>query len=81
MRNLFLKYAKYDYLLFLDCDAIITSKKFISNYITYIQKNKPKIICGGRIYDQHSPERKNVELEVWNKKRKQKPRGKNFICQ
>jgi len=37
IRNLFLKYAKYDYLLFLDCDTFIISDDFVAKiYIGYM---------------------------------------------
>lgn len=50
IRNLFLDYVNYDYLLFLDCDALVTTSNFIENYIIVIKKNKEEIICGGRVY-------------------------------
>jgi glycosyltransferase involved in cell wall biosynthesis len=49
IRNLFLKFAKYDYLLFLDCDSEINDNQFISRYINEIKQNKD-VICGGRVY-------------------------------
>jgi len=56
IRNLFLKYAKYEYLLFLDCDSLIKSPSFLSNYLEII-KEKPKIVCGGRVYETDRPGR------------------------
>src|SRR4030042_667421 len=32
IRNLFLRYAKYGYLLFIDCDSIIESSDFLLKY-------------------------------------------------
>ncbi len=58
IRNLFLKYAKYEYLLFLDCDGKLSNDKFIHNYLVCIQTQKPDLVCGGRIYQDHSPSRK-----------------------
>lgn len=52
IRNLFLDHVKYDYLLFLDCDSKLISNDFVANYISAIELNSPKIICGGRIYAQ-----------------------------
>ena len=57
IRNLFLKYVKYDYLLFLDCDSMIKTKTFLSNYIRIIKKIEPKVVCGGRIYNTKLPKR------------------------
>ncbi len=58
IRNLFLKYAKGDYLLFLDCDGMPVSDDFIEMYLKYILSNKPLIVYGGRIYPAEKPERK-----------------------
>jgi hypothetical protein len=60
IRNLFLLYSGFDYMLFLDCDSIVFKKDFIQNYINTINKNKPLVICGGRIYSEHAPERKKI---------------------
>lgn len=56
IRNLFLKYAKYEYLLFLDCDSLIKTTSFLSNYVEII-KEKPSVVCGGRIYETGRPKR------------------------
>ena len=57
IRNLFLKYSKYEYLLFLDCDSIVFSADFLSNYINAIVKHPNSIICGGREYEKNPPRR------------------------
>lgn len=54
IRNRFLNYTQQAYLLFLDCDAIIDSKTFISNYLEVIHSVQPSVICGGRIYPDES---------------------------
>jgi glycosyltransferase involved in cell wall biosynthesis len=56
IRNLFLKYATNDYLLFLDCDSLIIAKDFLRNYLHEIEK-KSKIVCGGRVYPTSRPEK------------------------
>jgi len=55
IRNLFLKYAKNDYLLYLDCDAIIKRENFLETYINEIKNSEAKVICGGRVYDEVLP--------------------------
>lgn len=60
IRNLFLKYAKYDYLLFLDCDTCIISDDFVAEYISTICRNEYDVICGGVIYDNYRPERSKM---------------------
>lgn len=57
IRNLFLKYARYDYLLFLDCDSLMIKTDFLSNYLSMINK-KTEVICGGRIYEEKKVEKK-----------------------
>ncbi|RLD66373.1 MAG: glycosyl transferase family 2 [Bacteroidetes bacterium] len=49
IRNLFLSYTNFDYLLFLDCDSQILNAKFIENYLAQIVKEQ-KVVCGGRTY-------------------------------
>ena len=56
IRNLFLDYAQYEHLLFLDCDSLIPSKSFLSNYLKAIKEDKNTIICGGRVYDSTKPD-------------------------
>lgn len=55
IRNLFLKYTSYTYLLFLDCDSEIISDFFLQNYVNELKDNLPQIICGGRIYENKKP--------------------------
>jgi glycosyltransferase involved in cell wall biosynthesis len=88
IRNLFLKYASGEFLLFLDCDAKIISEKFIQNYFQFIKENNEcNIGFGGFEVEQgtltlrkkYSLEREIVPLE----KRKLAPyssfRGINFL--
>ena len=56
IRNLFVRYAKYDYLLFIDCDSIIEAPDFLLKYFQIIEQN-PGVVCGGRIYKKCRPAR------------------------
>lgn len=56
IRNLFLEYVNYEYLLFMDCDSLITSPQFLANYITSINQGND-VICGGRFYPEDKPNR------------------------
>lgn len=58
IRNLFLEYAKFDYLLFMDCDSLIVNDNFLSGYLEAL-KSTPSIVCGGRIYPS-KPERNRL---------------------
>ena len=61
IRNLFLKYASGDFLLFLDCDAKIISENFLQNYIDFISKNaNSTVIFGGRIPNDSVPPQKYI---------------------
>ena len=73
IRNLFLKYAKYDYLLFLDCDTFIISDDFVAKYISAICKNEYDVICGGVIYDNYRPERSKMLRWKYGIKKESKP--------
>ena len=56
IRNLFLEHAKYDNLLFLDCDSIISSEEdfFVEKYLQH-NSEKVGVICGGCDYPIKSP--------------------------
>ncbi len=49
IRNLFLKYAKGDWLIFLDNDSLVPSN-FLKNYLPH-ESGKADVIVGGRVYD------------------------------
>ena len=55
IRNLFLEYALYDYLLFLDCDSVLITSNFVRKYADAIISNGAEVICGGRIYNEIKP--------------------------
>jgi glycosyltransferase involved in cell wall biosynthesis len=49
VRNLLAGAAQYDYLIFLDCDAEIPHKTFLSNYLAAC-KGADTVVYGGRLY-------------------------------
>lgn len=57
IRNRFLLYAKYDYLLFLDNDVELNSEKFLLTYSNFLWV-KPPVIYGGRVYPLFPPDTK-----------------------
>jgi glycosyltransferase involved in cell wall biosynthesis len=57
IRNRFLEYAKYEYLLFLDCDLVVPSNDFLDSYIDAINKNPNQLISGGLKYQDFPPKR------------------------
>lgn len=60
IRNLFLDYANYEYLLFLDCDVTIISKEFLLNYINNVKQGNFNILCGGIIYSNQKAARNKL---------------------
>jgi len=60
IRNLFLDYANFDYLLLLDCDVTIISSDFLASYLNRIQQGVDSIVCGGIIYIDKKPERNKL---------------------
>lgn len=59
IRNLLAHDSKHPYLLFLDCDSIITDNLFIDRYLKAIEQSNPKVICGGRLYESKKAKRSN----------------------
>jgi glycosyltransferase involved in cell wall biosynthesis len=57
IRNRFLLYAKYDYLLFLDNDVELNSDKFLQTYSNFLWL-KPTVVYGGRVYPVFPPDPK-----------------------
>ena len=60
IRNLLAKNARYDKLLFLDCDSKLNSKKFIKRYVEEMSKHQ--VVYGGRIYPKKAPKSKDKKL-------------------
>ncbi|PZU91691.1 MAG: glycosyltransferase family 2 protein [Chryseobacterium sp.] len=56
IRNLFTRYSKSEYLLFLDCDGKIINKNFLRKYFDFIKEKNPDVIYGGRKVDDKEPE-------------------------
>lgn len=54
IRNLFLRHAHGEYLLFLDGDSLIYTPGLLTNYLQHLD-NRPKVICGGRVYPDQEP--------------------------
>lgn len=71
IRNLFLKHTDDKYLLYLDCDVIVPSH-FLKQYVSFIEQNNPKVICGGRVYPKLLPEKNRRLSYLYGKKRESK---------
>lgn len=60
IRNKLADLAKYNHLLFLDCDSKIVRKNFLINYLRNIDSES--VIYGGREYDSMNPEDTKYKL-------------------
>ncbi len=60
IRNLLADKAQYEFLLFMDCDAMPVSDDFLQNYIAACQPNR--LVCGGRVYQNTAPKAANLYL-------------------
>jgi len=54
-RNYLAGQAKYNYLLFLDCDSEPIDNEFIAKYLPYCKKNDI-VVCGGTAYKPQKPQ-------------------------
>jgi glycosyltransferase involved in cell wall biosynthesis len=54
-RNRLAELAKYQYLLFMDCDSGIENKKYLHNYIKNARPNT--VCCGGTSYETTKPQK------------------------
>jgi len=61
IRNRLAKIARYDWLLFLDCDSKPASKKFIKTYVS-TGLNKDHVYIGGTKYDKRPPKARDKLL-------------------
>lgn len=71
IRNLFLKHAKGDYLLFLDCDVKIDDTDFLKNYLQEIKQDREVEVIYGNFKIDHSysktlRNRYSVEREIFS---------------
>ncbi len=60
IRNQLAEAAKYDLLLFLDCDSKVVKQDFVKQYLDIAQSGL--VICGGRSYNQRAPNQQEYYL-------------------
>ena len=53
-RNFLAGQAKYDYLLFIDCDSEVVDNLFLERYLSHCQGDKT-VVCGGTAYKKQKP--------------------------
>jgi GT2 family glycosyltransferase len=60
IRNIFLKHARFENLLFLDCDSKITDDLYLTKYINELNSKKIEVIFGGSVYHKEAPDKKHL---------------------
>lgn len=70
-RNLLAEKAKYEWLLFMDCDTFPKEKNFISNYINEIKKDNYFVFFGGICYKNTIPSEEKLLRWKYGKNREE----------
>lgn len=73
IRNLFLKYAKGEFFLFIDGDSEIISDNFLSDYLQFIERENTQVVVGGSIYQANKPKREQLLRWKYSLQRESKP--------
>jgi len=77
IRNWLAKNARFDSLLFIDCDSKIDNKNFITNYLRELEKSK--VLYGGRHYQSNAPKTQQKFLHwTYGRKREALPLEKRI---
>ena len=53
IRNILGRLARYDYLIFMDCDASVVSNEFLSRYMAV--RNAAEVVYGGLVHPEQLP--------------------------
>lgn len=72
IRNKFLEFVHFDWLLFLDCDGKVEGKQFLAKYLNSIKNDSASVFCGGRHYPKHCPSKSQKLSWNYGKKRESK---------
>lgn len=72
IRNLFLKYVKNEFLLFLDCDSQIINDDYLNNYRKHLNATT-QLICGGSVYSEDCPSKKQSLRWKYGRIKESKP--------
>ncbi len=73
VRNLLAQKAQYDWLLFLDCDAILLDDAFVVRYVKEIEESKADVVIGGYRYSDKKPSDSTLYLRwLYGKRREER---------
>lgn len=73
IRNRFVQFATYPFMLFIDCDCLPASEKFLGRYASVLHADSSAVWCGGRIYDDEKPINQKRLRWTYGKKIESKP--------
>lgn len=73
IRNRFVQYAKYAFMLFIDCDCMPGSENYLGRYASILHADSSAVWCGGRIYDKEKPSKQKRLRWTYGKKIESKP--------
>lgn len=83
IRNKLSDLAKYNYMLFIDCDSLVENPCLIKNYLKNINN---KVVCGGSIYSKKKPPfnkrlrwKYGIMVESNQKKQRENNSAKSFM--
>ena len=73
IRNLFVKYATGQYLLFIDSDSVVDSSDFLHDYFDVLKTNEGKVLVGGSAYSNVKPVKNRMLRWEYGRKVESRP--------
>lgn len=73
IRNRFLEYANYRFLLFMDCDCMPQSDRYLARYASVLHPEGQAVWCGGRVYQEERPPRETMLRWTYGRKIESQP--------
>jgi len=71
VRNILTEQAQGEFVLFLDCDVLPDSGRFIQEYLKYVRRNDHDVVCGGISYTSRIMHGKDYDFCVYFGKKKE----------
>ena len=73
IRNRFVEYAKYAFMLYLDCDVMPASDRYLTVYTSLAHKDAYAVWYGGRIYEDKKPAKDQLLRWTYGRKIESRP--------
>ncbi len=71
VRNILTEQAQGEFFLFLDCDVLPDSGRFIQEYLKYVRRNNHDVVCGGISYTSRIMQGRDYDYCVYFGKKKE----------